>query len=419
MRTPFIALSLAALCLAADAAPASTPPFIGLWEGVYHGGHGDQPVALVLHPRGPLAFVGMVYFDGGEFGPIEDGRVNGDSLTFRATNYPFLGELRGNQLTMTLVVPHGSRHEFTLTHTGTDTTQLPASFHAAAAASAAPKLERDTAPDSVFAAHAVSPEEAPGVSPCLQHGTLLLVGGGAGQSDIERRFVELAGDAAARIVVIPTAHVETVDQDAIEQFGVAAARIFGVPKVTVLHTCSRREADSEAFAGVLKNATGVWIDGGEASYLLNAYMGTRTERELIALLDRGGVIGGTSAGALIWGSRSVVYRAHPGAKSYQLPTADDMLLGDRREPDLGVLRNVLVSPHFTEFKQQAVIAKMLALYPRLLAIGIDEATAVEVHGDTGTVLGRGKVTILRGQAAPPLFVLKAGARFDLRRQTLW
>ena len=67
------------------------------------------------------------------------------------------------------------------------------------------------------------------------------------------------------------------------------ARLLGASHEQVLHTFSLREADSEAFVAPPRSATGVWIDGGESSYLLNAYMGTRTERELVALLERGGV----------------------------------------------------------------------------------------------------------------------------------
>ena len=63
------------------------------------------------------------------------------------------------------------------------------------------------------------------------------------------------GGAAARIVVIPTAHIETEDRAAIEQFGENTARIFGVRNVSVLHTFSRREADSEAFVKPLQTAS--------------------------------------------------------------------------------------------------------------------------------------------------------------------
>ena len=404
--------------LGAMPAPAPSGRVSGLWEGVFHRDRGDQPVAVVLRPRGRSSFAGMVYLDGEEFGPIEDGQVRGDSLTFWATNYPFLGLIRGAALSLTLFVPHGSAHSFSLTRTDADTTILPASVRNAPPPAARPQIARDAAPDSVYTAHAIPSDRAPGTLPCLRRGTLLLVGGGPGQPDHYARFRQLAGGAAARVVVIPTAHIETEDRAAVEKFGGNTARNLGIPDVQVLHTFSRREADSEEFVQPLRTATGVWMDGGEGTYLINAYMGTRTERELIALLDRGGVIAGTSAGALIWGSPSMVFRAHPGAKAYELAKTGDLLVGELHQPDFGVLQNVLIAPHFTEFKMRPALEKMIAAYPRLVAFGIDEATAVEVHGDTCTVLGRGNVSVFRGNEGKPLFILKDGARFDLRRLAL-
>ncbi len=52
----------------------------------------------------------------------------------------------------------------------------------------------------------------------------------------------------------------------------------------------------------LGNAQAVWISGGRQWRLADAYLHTRTHRELFALLDWGGLIGGSSAGASIMAS---------------------------------------------------------------------------------------------------------------------
>jgi cyanophycinase len=168
----------------------------------------------------------------------------------------------------------------------------------------------------------------------------------------------------------------------------------------------------------LTAATGVWIDGGDGSGLIARYIGTRVERELTAVLTRGGVIGGTSAGALIWGSQSLLFRARPGAPRSYVPTAADLLIPDVHEAAFGLLSNVCIVPHFAEFRMQAALEKRLAAQPGLLGIGIDEATALEVHGDVGRVLGRGNVTIYDGRAhgGRAYLVLGEGARYDLHRR---
>jgi len=49
----------------------------------------------------------------------------------------------------------------------------------------------------------------------------------------------------------------------------------------------------------------VWLSGGNAGRLAQAYLDTLTQRELIGVLQRGGVIGGNSAGAIIQGSYTI------------------------------------------------------------------------------------------------------------------
>ena len=101
-------------------------------------------------------------------------------------------------------------------------------------------------------------------------------------------------------MVIPTA-TENDDVDASRRRRTFTRR-FGVKNVTVLHTRDRAEADTEVFVAPLKTARGVWFGGGRQWRLVDAYMGTRTQREIEAVLARGGVIGGSSAGATIQGS---------------------------------------------------------------------------------------------------------------------
>lgn len=281
------------------------------------------------------------------------------------------------------------------------------------AQSAPPQVPaRDVVPDSVYAAHALPPDTPTRGAACLRRGTLLLVGGGPTQPDIEARFLKLAGGDKAKIVVIPTAHLETEDFGATTGYALDLLEHFGSGgHVTILHTIHREAADSESFVKTLRQATAVWIDGGEGTYLLDAYMGTRTERELIALLDRGGVIGGTSAGALIWGSRSMVFQQPAGAVGR--PRSENLAMGSAHEPCLGVLRNVLIAPHFTAFQLAPAMEQMVAAYPKMTGFGIDEATALEVHADTCRVIGREHVTVYRG-AAKPLLAPSDGQRFDLR-----
>jgi cyanophycinase len=410
MTRPIALVLIGHLLCFAPAAHAAPAGVAGLWEGVFHTGRGEnQALLLVLSPRGPAGFDGMMYLAGSEFGPVEEGRIAGDSLSFRVAHFPVRGRMTGDRLSMDLFVPHGDSHHVDLTHTSADTTRPPASLRPVAAP---PPVARDHAPDSVYRAHALPRGATSSLHPCLQRGTLILVGGGPGQKDIDGRFVELAGGPDARIVVVPTASLEIADSAEVARWGEKMAGVLGVKHVTVLHTLSRREADSEAFVAPLRTASGVWFSGGEGSWLLDSYLGTRTERELIALLDRGGVISGTSAGALVWGSTMMTFKAGADDKPYAGMRAEDLAIDHPHGSGFGLLRNVMIAPHFTQYKLEAAMHRVVEADTGLLGIGIDEATALEVHGSTGRVIGREKVSIYAAADRPPV-VLEAGARYDL------
>ena len=78
--------------------------------------------------------------------------------------------------------------------------------------------------------------------------------------------------------------------------------MFGIDAITVLHTRDRTVANTPEFTEALRNATDVFLGTGNAGRRAAAYLGTKTQSELKAPLDRGGVIMGSSAGSIILGS---------------------------------------------------------------------------------------------------------------------
>ena len=409
-----LAAALLAAALAAGPPGAIGAPLRGRWDGVFPGGRGDQAVTLICRPGTAGALGGLFYLGGELMGPLERGVVTGDSLSFSISSYDFRARRDSDRMAMELTVPHGRTHDFALRFTSPDTSALVAAAHSGAA------VAWDTLPDSVLAAHRVPADASVGVVQALTAGTLFLVGGGPAQSDLNAEFLRLAGGVSARIVVIPTASIGSGDTARALLDPDRWARALGVTRVTVLHTDSRARADDEAFVQPLRDATAVWLPGGEAGQLLVSYLGTRTERELFAVLARGGVIGGTSAGALVWGSECQVFRAATAGGAFHPGDTSALRVDDPHSACFGALRNIVVAPHFSEFHMAAALAKTVAAHPQLLGIGIDEATVLEVHGNVGSVLGRGHVTICDGGrpgGASPL-ILNSGTRYDLVRKSV-
>ena len=139
-----------------------------------------------------------------------------------------------------------------------------------------------------------------------ENGTLIIVGGGnLTGTGIMETFINRAGGPAAKIVVVPTAGG---NKDAKGQWVVykedeiiAPWKKLGAENVHMLHTHDPREADTEEFAKVLRDAKAVWFNGGRQWNCVDSYMNTLTLKEFHKVLERGGVIGGSSAGATIQG----------------------------------------------------------------------------------------------------------------------
>jgi cyanophycinase len=236
-------------------------------------------------------------------------------------------------------------------------------------------------------------------------GSLVIVGGAMRDPAILKRFMELAGGPDAPLVIIPTAGED--DHYDLSWSGVGQFRDVGFANITVLHTRDPKVADTESFVEPIRKARAVFFGGGRQWRLADSYLNTLTHRELDALLDRGGVIGGTSAGATIQGSYLV-----RGDTS-----GNEIMMGDHIE-GLAFLRNVAIDQHLLRRNRQFDLVEVIETFPGLLGIGIDEDTAIVVKGDEFEVMGRGYVAIYdRHRQIPPsgrFYLLAPGDRYDMR-----
>ncbi|MFL5297866.1 MAG: cyanophycinase [Phenylobacterium sp.] len=236
-----------------------------------------------------------------------------------------------------------------------------------------------------------------------ERGTLIIAGGGELGPEIVGRFITLAGGPQAHIVVIPTAGGEAKygqDCACLNMF-----RKLGATNLTVLHTTDRKEADSPAFTAPLRDAGGVWFVGGRQWHLVDSYLGTRTEAEIKAVLARGGVVGGTSAGASIQASYLV-----RGARS-----GNEVMMAPGYEQGFALLSHSAVDQHVTARHREGDLDAVVKAHPDVLGIGIDQSTAIEVKRDGFQVLGAGYVFIHDGREQPNgghYFLLSHGDRFD-------
>ncbi|MBM4183124.1 MAG: cyanophycinase [Gemmatimonadetes bacterium] len=250
--------------------------------------------------------------------------------------------------------------------------------------------------------------QTPRVGP--PNGTLVIVGGAMQSEEIYRRFIELAGGRNAPIVLIPTAAGDDEYDDSYA--GLGAWREHGARNLTVLHTTDPTTANSEEFVEPLTKAKAVFFFGGRQWRIVEAYAGTRTEVELRNVLERGGVIGGTSAGASVLGSFLVRGDTE----------TNEVIIGDH-QVGFGYLRDVAIDQHVLRRNRHFDMLELLEVHPELLGIGLDEDTAIIVRGDRFEVIGASYALIYDRRTTTgregTFYFLAPGDGFDLgtRRAT--
>jgi cyanophycinase len=231
---------------------------------------------------------------------------------------------------------------------------------------------------------------------------LLIVGGGPVADSVRGRFVELAGGGNARLVVIPAA---AVDDTTLTQYRETWLR-YDVRAVDVLHADSRRQADEPGFSRILETATGVWLGGGQQSWLANRYGGTLVEERLKGVLARNGIVGGTSAGAAVM--------------------SGVMIAGGRETPKLArgfdLIPGAIIDQHFVKRNRFRRLQAALRQHPELVGFGIDEGAALLYGVQTGQlrVLGTSCVVTCvplgeQGEQRFSLEFLNPGDEFDMDR----
>jgi cyanophycinase len=246
---------------------------------------------------------------------------------------------------------------------------------------------------------------APKVGPA--RGTVIVVGGGNWGPEVYQAFIAAAGGPDALIIDVPNAGgAATYNENAPE------ARLWrqnGAKNVHVLFTTDRKLADTDSFVAVLKTAGGVWFEGGRQFHIVDAYAGTKTEAAFNDVLARGGVVGGSSAGASILGDFLV-----RGA-----PSNDNFIMDyPGYEKGFAYLRGVGIDQHVVARERLADLAdSILPKYPNLLGISGDEGTAWVVRGDTAVIIGRNKTFVYGGKdptdPGAPFLALHPGDHYNL------
>ena len=242
-------------------------------------------------------------------------------------------------------------------------------------------------------------------------GKLIIIGGGAIPDSLFSFFANYCGGKDQPVVYIPTATTDEAYIQNGEHLLKFTSR--GFNNLSTIHTRNKKEADDPKNIALLRNAKGLYFGGGDQQLIADAYAGTKLYDEMIALLDRGGVIMGTSAGATIMGSLMIGGDARNDiSKKYTL------------NPAFSFMTNTALDQHVLARNRQFDLIPVIEHYPGTLGIGIDESTAIIVEAGQFRVWGNSYVMLYDpmdwaeqkkkwGLVLKPFKMMSSGSRFNL------
>jgi cyanophycinase len=218
-------------------------------------------------------------------------------------------------------------------------------------------------------------------------GHLVIVGGEQTKEIIEK-FVELAGGENARIIVIPNAGSNPIYWSEVQ---VKEFRELGAKSDYLLF--NRETADADSNIKKIDWANAVFFLGGDQSVLSKDMIGTNLLQKVFNINNKGGVVGGTSAGAAVMSE--VMITGNELLNKDSTSAFVSIQKGNiETAKGFGFIKNAIIDQHFLKRKRHNRLITLMCENPNLLGIAIDEATAIVVNpDDTFEVVGDNQVLV--------------------------
>lgn len=239
-------------------------------------------------------------------------------------------------------------------------------------------------------------------------GSLVVIGGGTTTAEIAEKTLELAGGSKTKIAILAEANPEYGPAS------LAAWKRTKAARVTLLNVQQPAVA-----VKLIREADLIWFPGGLQGVFMNAIRDTDIADTIRLRYREGAIVGGTSAGAAVM--CKVMIGGRSDLDSLKAGTAPYLMGG------LGLWPEVIIDQHFLQKGRFNRLALAVIDHPDLVGIGIDEETAVIVHGPKLEVIGNSNVTIIdsrkasrekltKGEPAAArdlkVHILRAGMTFD-------
>ena len=220
-------------------------------------------------------------------------------------------------------------------------------------------------------------------------GKLFIIGGGSRSDAMVDRIIKEAGLQQGGYGIIlpmssedPDSAVYYANQQFIKQ---GIRTVYGVI-FRKGETYSAQKLDS------VRNAKLIYISGGDQVRFMGVVQGTDIEKAIHDAYNNGSLIGGTSAGAAVMSKIMITGNElkHP---DYASTFRNIEPANIETKEGLGFIENAIIDQHFVKRSRYNRLISAIIEFPEAKGIGIDEATAILVSGNTAEVVGDSQVIV--------------------------
>lgn len=219
-------------------------------------------------------------------------------------------------------------------------------------------------------------------------GNLFIIGGGLRSAELVQTLIKTAGlKEKDYIIVLPmsSGEPEASFKSISKQLSAASANSIGCLNFDASTVNNKQWLDS------LKRAKLVFITGGDQNRFMKVVLHTPVYKAIHQAYQNGATVAGTSAGAAVMSKYMITGEQLLGDTTYHA-TFDKLWGGNVEfEEGMGLVETVIIDQHFMKRSRYNRLLSALNAHPDFDCIGIDEDTAIIIHGKTVKVAGTSQV----------------------------
>lgn len=218
-------------------------------------------------------------------------------------------------------------------------------------------------------------------------GNLFIIGGGDRSDALIEQMVSTANlQSKDYIIVLPMAS-EVPDTG----FKYISAQLKLQTKAPIRNfNFSKHDVNDQKWVDSLAGAKLIYILGGDQSRFMKSVLNTPVYQAIHKAYQNGATIAGTSAGAAVMSKYMIT------GKQFLDTVYKETFnkLWDKNiefAQGMGLLQNTIIDQHFLKRNRYNRLISALAAHPEMVCIGVDESTAIIVHGNQAMVAGDAQV----------------------------